>query len=376
MTAVGLSPSLPAAPHFALWGRSIRVIVPSRRDARLRLAVVIISLQVLGQTVLGFKVSIAQILVTIGVCAILETVVLVWRDRILTWPASAMLTGNSVSFILRTPGTRHGDWWSLNGVEWFIAAALLSLLSKYLVRPSGRHIFNPSNVGLVAVLLIGGVANVFPQYLWWGPLDLPVGLALGVILLGAIWVLRPVRMIPMAVAFWLTFAGAVAILALSGRCFVAIWHPGAICGGSYWLDITTSPELLVFVFFMMSDPMTAPKSATGRLVYGSATAIVGAALLAMQPSEFGVKLAILASLTLVCGLVPFIELVSRRLEERQPVFERGLPVEGLGRRLAMAALSPAIVASAIIAISAPVDTALLAGNQQVIAVDLGLAGRQ
>jgi Na+-translocating ferredoxin:NAD+ oxidoreductase RnfD subunit len=197
-----------------------------------------------------------------------------------------------------------------------------------------------------------------------------------VILLGAIWVLRPVRMMPMALAFWLTFAVAIGLLALTGRCFVAIWHPGAICGGSYWLNITTSPELLVFVFFMMSDPMTAPKSATGRLMYGAVTAIVAAALLAVQPSEFGIKLAILASLTLVCGLVPVIEAVSRRLEQRQPIFDRAPSVHKLGRRLAQAAVSPAIVASAIIAIAAPVDTALVAGNQQVIAVDLGLAGRQ
>jgi hypothetical protein len=30
------------------------------------------------------------------------------RQRVIMWPASAMLTGNGVAFILRVPGTEHG----------------------------------------------------------------------------------------------------------------------------------------------------------------------------------------------------------------------------------------------------------------------------
>src|SRR2546421_11457223 len=109
-----------AAPALRIGDRSIPVVLPDRRDPRLRLAAVIVSLQVLGQVALGFRVSVAQILVTIGVCAVIELAVLLLRDRRLVWPASAMLTGNSVAFLLRTPGTHHGDWWSLNGISVFI----------------------------------------------------------------------------------------------------------------------------------------------------------------------------------------------------------------------------------------------------------------
>ena len=48
-------------PAIRLGGREIPVVLPSPNDPRLRLAMVIISLQVLGQTVLHFKLSIAQI---------------------------------------------------------------------------------------------------------------------------------------------------------------------------------------------------------------------------------------------------------------------------------------------------------------------------
>jgi hypothetical protein len=377
MSAAGATAARVAPPTFRLGSRQIKVIKPSIRDVRLRLAAVIISLQVLGQTLLGFKISVAQILITIGVCAVLEFGVLLWRDGLLAWPASGLLTGNSTAFILRTSGTHHGDWWSLNGIEWFIAAGVLGLLSKYLIRLDGKHVFNPSNAGLVAVLLIGGVTNVFPQYLWWGPLSIGVVLAFAVIFLGAIWILPKVRMLTMALTFWIAFAALVGILALSGRCMVAVWHPGAICGTSYWVDICTSPEVLIFVFFMMSDPVTAPRSERGRIVYGAATAIVAAALLSFQPAEFGVKLAILASLIVTCAMVRTINSVFPAVKAGSTVAPfQPAALRSAVTHIQLAAVTPAILAVLIITIAATVDTSILAGNGRVTAVELGLGGTQ
>ena len=373
--------TLPAVdrPHLAFRGREIPVVLPSWRDPRLRLSAVIMTLQVLGQTVLDFKLSIAQILVTIGVSAIIEIVVAFRREGMLIWPASAILTGNSVAFILRASGTKHGDWWSLNGIHWFLLAAVLSLLSKYLVRagPGGRHLFNPSNVGIVWVLLVIGPAHVFPQYLWWGPFDAGLAVTVAVILAGGVWVMRPVRMYGMALSFLLPFAVLVGIFAASGREFVAIWHEGPISGVSYWLNIALSPEVLIFVFFMMSDPQTAPKAPLGRIVYGAGTALVSAGLLYFQPTEFGIKLSILSSLTVVCALVPLIEAAVRRVQQRraEPPAEPSPEPRPVLRRRVAAALSPAVLAAVIIAVAAPVDTATFAGNEQVINIERGLAGR-
>ncbi|HYS27960.1 MAG TPA: hypothetical protein VEQ12_00465, partial [Candidatus Limnocylindria bacterium] len=135
--------------------------MPSPSDPRLRLAVVIIALQVLGQVGLGFKLSIAQILVSIGVCAVVEVAITYRQQHVLVWPASAILTGNSTAFILRANGTHHGDWWSLNGIEFFVLASLVGILSKYVIRWGGRHLYNPSNLGLVLCFLIIGATHVF-----------------------------------------------------------------------------------------------------------------------------------------------------------------------------------------------------------------------
>src|ERR687883_1022545 len=130
-------------------GRAYPVLLPKLRDPRLHLAAVITSLQIIGQAAFHFRVSIAQILLSIGTCWVLEVAITARRQRVWMWPASAMLTGNGVAFILRVPGTQHGDWWSLHGWWIFVATAGVSLLSKHVVAWRGGHIFNPSNFGLV-----------------------------------------------------------------------------------------------------------------------------------------------------------------------------------------------------------------------------------
>src|SRR6266704_6229107 len=123
-------------------GRVYPVILPSIRDPRLHVAAVLITLQVLGQTVLGFRLSIAQILICLAVGALIEFVVAFFKDKAILWPASGLLTGNSTAFILRVPGTLHGQWWSTHGIWIFVGVVAISMASKYLIRWRGRHIFN------------------------------------------------------------------------------------------------------------------------------------------------------------------------------------------------------------------------------------------
>ena len=63
-----------------LWGRTYPVLLPSLKDPRLHVAAVIFTLQILGQTVLGFRVSIAQILVCLVSAALIEFLVGFFSD--------------------------------------------------------------------------------------------------------------------------------------------------------------------------------------------------------------------------------------------------------------------------------------------------------
>jgi hypothetical protein len=171
----------PSGPTFTIRGRPYPVLLPKLADPRLHLAAVIISLQVIGQVGFHFDLSIAQILLAIGTAAVLEVAIAMRSQHVLMWPASATLTGNGVAFVLRVPGTVHGDWWSLRGWWIYVGTAAVSLLSKHVIRWRGEHIFNPSNIGLVlcfmTYFLLQGLVTFSRElaYALLGPSDLVEG---------------------------------------------------------------------------------------------------------------------------------------------------------------------------------------------------------
>jgi Na+-translocating ferredoxin:NAD+ oxidoreductase RnfD subunit len=293
---------------ITLRGREYALVGPTLRDPRLHLAAVITTLQVLGQTVFHFDLSITQILVSVGTCAALEVGIGLARRHVVAWPASAMLTGNGVAFILRVPGTDHGDWWSTNGIWIFAATAAVSLLSKYLIRFRGRHVFNPSNFGLVLCFLLLGPTRANPLDFWWTSMGPALAFALTVIVVGGLLITKRTHMLGVVVAFYVTFVATLAVVAASGHCMIARWHVGPICGADFWTLLVTSPEVLVFLFFMITDPRTAPLGRRARIAYGAGVALVAAFLIAPQRSEWGTKVALLGALAIVCAVRPVLEL--------------------------------------------------------------------
>jgi len=298
----------PSRPTLRIRGTSYPVLLPSIRDPRLHLAAVIVSLQVLGQVAFEFRLSIAQILVSLLTCAVLEVGIAMRRQKVLLWPASALLTGNGVAFILRVPGTEHGDWWSMHGWWIFAGTAGVALLSKHVIQFRGGHIFNPSNFGLVLCFLLLGPELADPLEFWWGPMSFWLALALAIIVGGGFAILRRLRLLHIAVTFWITFAASIAVLAASGHDMTARWHLGPVSDWHFWRVLAFSPEILVFLFFMITDPKTIPAGRTGRRVYAVAIGLLAALLIAPQTTEFGSKVAALGALALVCAARPVLEL--------------------------------------------------------------------
>jgi hypothetical protein len=298
--------ALPHAPGLAIRGVRYPVVLPSIRDPRLHLAAVIVSLQVLGQVAFDFRLSIAQILISVGTSAVLEVAIVLRRQRMLVWPASALITGNGVAFILRVPGTEHGDWWSLHGWWIFAGTAAVSLLSKYLIRFRGGHVFNPSNFGLVLCFLLLGPAHADPLDFWWGPMSPALVLALAIIVVGGVVILSRLDLLLMAVSFWLVFAAALAAVAAAGHAMSARWHLGPVDGLDFWKILVTSPEILVFLFFMLTDPKTVPAGRRGRIAFAVAVALLAALLIAPARTEFWAKVAVLGALAAACAARPLL----------------------------------------------------------------------
>src|SRR5437868_1129737 len=171
----------PGGLTLSVRGAKYPVVLPKLSDPRLHLAATITSLQVIGQVGFHFQLSIAQILISLATCAVLEVAIAAWRQHVLLWPASALLTGNGVAFVLRVPGTAHGDWWSVRGWWIFAATAAVALLSKHVLVWRGAHVFNPSNIGLVICFLALDRTRAAPLDFWWGPMSAWLVVALAVI---------------------------------------------------------------------------------------------------------------------------------------------------------------------------------------------------
>ena len=349
-TPVAVSPSR----ALALGTARYPIVLPTWRDPRLHLAAVIVSLQVLGQVAFGFRLSIAQILISIATCAVLEVAITLRQQRALVWPASALLTGNGVAFILRVPGTEHGDWWSTNGWWIFAGTAAVSLLSKYLIRFRGAHVFNPSNFGLVLCFLLLGPELADPLDFWWGPMSPALALALAIIVVGGFAILSRLRLLAMAVSFWLVFVGAVAVVAATGHGMTAKWHLGPVDGLHFWTILAFSPEILVFLFFMLTDPKTVPAGQSGRVVFAVVVALLAAFLVALAPTEFWAKVGVLGALAIACAARPLVVLFPSLRPRRVfvallgaalGIYAAGLVVAGVSTRSTqLASAAPALVA--------------------------------
>lgn len=345
--------------------------LPSRRDPRLHLAATITSIQVLGQVFLGWELSIAQILVCLGTCAVLEIGLVLWEDRVVAWPASALLTGNGVALVLRVNGTEHGDWWSMQGWYIFAATSALALLSKHVIRFDGRPVVNPSNLGLVACFLLLGTGVVNPLDFWWGPLSPGMVLVYAVLLIGAMAVTRRLRLLPMSLAFWAVFAASLGVLSAGGHCISARWSVQPVCGADFWWIVVTSPEVLIFMLFMITDPMTSPREPWPRVVFGGSVGLASALLVAPMQTEFGAKVAVLAGLVLVCALRPLLALARARRDRPLPLATRPA---GLLRRTGVGLGVAAVAAPVLLLAGTPAREPVLPGSS--VAVDSAALDRR
>ena len=157
---------------------------------------------------------------------------------------SALISGLSLCLLLRT-----------NRPELAFLAAVLTIGAKFVIRVRGRHLFNPTNGGIVAMLLLSDDVWVSPGQ--WGSVAL---FAVLMACLGSVVVNRASRS---DVTF--AFIGFYCAL-LFGRSLY-LGEPFAIP-----LHRLESGALLLFTFFMISDPKTTPESRAGRVLFAAIVA--------------------------------------------------------------------------------------------------------
>ena len=194
-------------------------------------------------------------------------------------PLSAMVTTLSLILLLRT-----------NSTGLAALAAIIAIGSKFLVRINGKHLFNPANVAIVTMMVVFDGTWISTGQ--WGNATTA---AFAFACLG-ILVLTRARRAETTVAFLASYTGLLLVRTLwLGDPFAILLHH------------LQNGALLIFAFFMISDPKTAPDSAACRAVYGF---IVAAAAFVVQFLLYQPNGPVLA-LILCAPLVPLLDLVHR-----------------------------------------------------------------
>src|SRR5436190_1908277 len=103
----------------------------------------------------------------------------------------------------RDSGTAHGDWWSLRGWWIYVGTAAVALLSKYVLKWRGAHVFNPSNIGLVICFVALGRNRAAPLDFWWGPTSAWLAAVLAIIVIGGFAILWRLKLLRVALSFWI-----------------------------------------------------------------------------------------------------------------------------------------------------------------------------
>jgi Na+-transporting NADH:ubiquinone oxidoreductase subunit NqrB len=152
-------------------------------------------------------------------------------------PASSYITGISVGILLRSPA-----FWP------FALCSLLSITSKYVLRFRGRHIWNPSNFGICAMLFLAAQSVASLSIQWGNNFGS----------LAVIWTLGSV-ILWRARRFHISLTYVISFIALS---FLRSW----ITGDPWQSEIApiTGPMYQLFIFFMITDPKTTVRSRKGQ----------------------------------------------------------------------------------------------------------------
>ena len=161
-------------------------------------------------------------------------------------PLSPLITSLSLTLLFRT------DMAALA-----VLAACMAIGSKFLIRVKGKHVFNPANFAIVTLMLLSDHAWISSGQ--WG--NAAIG-AFALACLGFI-VLTRARRSETTITFLIAYATL-----MFGR---AMWLGDPL---SIPLHQMQNGALLIFAFFMISDPKTTPDARFGRVLYAALVASV------------------------------------------------------------------------------------------------------
>jgi Na+-translocating ferredoxin:NAD+ oxidoreductase RnfD subunit len=225
-------------------------------DKRYLAPILVTVVLIVGQVTFGFLESWGRTM--LAICTAIAVDLVLGKMFVGKAPhlASAYITGISVGMLVRSP-----EFWP------YALCSAISIVSKYLIRVDGRHIWNPSNLGIVAMLVLAAdtVAGLSVQ---WGNTLLPMAT---VWLFGAV-IIHSLGRFHITLTYVVSFVLLAALRAgMTGHPFLAEVAP------------ITGPMYQLYIFFMITDPKTTVRTKKGQIVV---TVLIAAAEAVMRLMQF------------------------------------------------------------------------------------------
>ena len=169
-------------------------------------------------------------------------------------------------------------------------AGVIAISSKFIFRVDGKHIWNPAGFAIVVLLFTSSGVWISPGA--WGS---TVWFA-ALLAFFAILVLHAARRSDIAIFFLLTHA-----LLLFAR---AWWLGDPLAIPIHQMQ---SGALLIFAFFMISDPRTSPDSRLGRFLFAASVAVLAHYMtffMQMRPALYVALIALSPLILLIDRILP------------------------------------------------------------------------
>ncbi|MCB9170725.1 MAG: RnfABCDGE type electron transport complex subunit D [Flavobacteriales bacterium] len=226
----------------------LRHLVPFiRRDARHAQVLLLATLLGYGLLVMHWSAELPRYAVLLGTCLAMQTVAVVVLRMPWSSLKSALITGLGLSLLLH-----------VGSLLTAALAAVIAIGGKCVLRDRGKHIFNPGNLGIVLAILLTGDAWISPGQ--WG------SGALLLVLFGSLATMLLLRVGRVDVA--LGFLGTFAMLQYTRTVLYLGW------GMDVLVHQLMNGSLLLFTFFMITDPKTTPNAPRARLAWSMLVALV------------------------------------------------------------------------------------------------------
>ncbi len=217
------------------------------RDARNFQILFLSTFLLFGIWNLGWETDILKIGVILATGLAVQSIGIMWSGAPWHSLKSALITCLGLSLLFKA-----------NSYSTIALCVFLAIAGKFIIRFNGKHLYNPANFGIVLTILLTGDAWISPGQ--WGSSAVILFLVGSA---GLMVVLRAGRLDTS-----IAFLGTLFFLEFCRTIVYQGWDY------DFLMHKFTNGSLLLFTFFMITDPVTTPNHPISRLLWAYLIAVL------------------------------------------------------------------------------------------------------